>query len=440
MMTSDLPNGFIQRIKSQFPEHSKEILAGFHKDIPTTIQHHWSSGFVNGDNSINPNTEALSERPIFPLDPKWHAGAYYVQEGRSQMLYHAVCKAIGDDEQPKVLDLCAAPGGKSINALNVLKGRGVVWSNEVMPKRYQILKENLIKWGDPNIVLSQNQPRDLLPLSGLFDLVMVDAPCSGEGMFRKDPGAVSQWHPGFPHECAILQEQILDVAMKLVKEGGHLLYSTCTLAEIENDAQVRRLKESGFEEVPLNLPQDHQLPSKWGAQYSPGMGTGEGLYHCLLQKSTPSNALSKGISHAVGKKRSEQLLKDLPFQLTDQGQTRLYERKGDLIWLKETVHELLSFAWESKVKVQFAGVNIATLKGKHWVPHPHLAFQKNALDSLDRIDLIEEEALAMLRLADPKIQGMGWKIARYQGFGLGLLKCLGTRNNNYYPKNWRLRL
>ncbi|NQX92708.1 MAG: hypothetical protein HRT74_11400, partial [Flavobacteriales bacterium] len=220
MTTSDLPKDFVQRIKVQFPNDFKSILEGFEKDVPTTIQHHWKSDLFSPSTESNPFTELLPERPVFPLDPLWHTGAYYVQEARSQMLHHAVRKAVNEIEQPFVLDLCAAPGGKTINALNALQGKGVVWSNEIIPKRYQILKENLIKWGDPNIILSQNKPEEFAPLNGLFDLVMVDAPCSGEGMFRKDEGAVKQWSPGFPEECSVLQRNILEVAHELVAEGG----------------------------------------------------------------------------------------------------------------------------------------------------------------------------------------------------------------------------
>ena len=150
----------------------------------------------------------LDKRPSFTLDPLLHAGCYYVQEA-SSMFVEQVYRQFIDTEAPVVLDLCAAPGGKSTHLASLLDGKGWLVSNEVMRNRVNILRENIIKWGAPNVTVTNNDPADFGKLTGLFDLILVDAPCSGEGMFRKDEQAVEEWSPENVRFCAERQRRIL---------------------------------------------------------------------------------------------------------------------------------------------------------------------------------------------------------------------------------------
>ena len=178
----------------------------------------------------------LEERPSFTLDPAFHAGAYYVQEASSMFIDHLL-RSI---EVPKgvYLDLAAAPGGKTTLLSSYLGEEGLLLANEVIQARTQVLKENSIKWGLGNIVVTNNGPEHFAPLEGFFDLVLVDAPCSGEGMFRKDPDARDEWSPDHVQLCALRQKRIMDQAGGLVKAGGYLIYSTCTFNEVENEGMI----------------------------------------------------------------------------------------------------------------------------------------------------------------------------------------------------------
>src|SRR5690606_35373595 len=195
----------------------------------------------------------LEERPSFTLDPAIHAGAYYVQEASSMFIEHVLNSlAI---PRGVYLDLSAAPGGKSTLLSSYLGHEGLLVANEVIQSRAQILKENLIKWGLGNAVVTNNDPDHFEPLEGFFDLVLVDAPCSGEGMFRKDPQAREEWSPDNVQLCSARQKRIMDKAGALVKGGGYLLYSTCTFNEQENEDMIRFLTEE-FAFEPVKIPLD----------------------------------------------------------------------------------------------------------------------------------------------------------------------------------------
>lgn len=441
MMTiSDLPQDFVERINADHPEMSEDIFHGYMQSVSTTIQHNALISQPSKSISGNPYGELIEERPNFALDPKWHAGAYYVQEAHSQMVYTASKRALKDLEDPLVADLCAAPGGKSLSVLNVLKERGVLWSNELIPNRHQVLRENLVKWGHRNSISSQGEIDRLLPLGAIFDLVLVDAPCSGEGMFRKEEKAITEWYKDLPRQCAIRQEKILDTAVELVAEGGCLLYSTCTLSPEENELQIKRLIASGWKEVDWGAESiEGALPREYGALFTPGTPIGEGFYICLLQKpgNDPATLTSRKQKLRVGKRKHDELQNQIGFLNLD-GQLVIQGDKG-LKLLTEPLERVLIHALENRVKVSGYGVNVALNKGKNWIPHADLAFTKGIELLAPTIDLSIDEALDYLRLASLRKEHQGWALAVYEGTNLGWVKGVGNRLNNYYPKGWRLR-
>jgi 16S rRNA C967 or C1407 C5-methylase (RsmB/RsmF family) len=191
----------------------------------------------------------LHQRPSFTLDPLLHAGTYYVQEASSMFLEQAV-KQTTDTSQPlMVLDLCAAPGGKSTLLQSVISNQSLLVSNEVIQSRVNILKENIIKWGSGNVIVTNNDPKDFSKLSGLFDVVVIDAPCSGSGLFRRDPEAINEWSEANVQLCSQRQQRIIADAWNCLKEEGVLIYSTCSYSTEEDEAildwTIKGLKAEG---------------------------------------------------------------------------------------------------------------------------------------------------------------------------------------------------
>ncbi|NJN35547.1 MAG: RsmB/NOP family class I SAM-dependent RNA methyltransferase [Saprospiraceae bacterium] len=228
----------------------------------------------------------LDERPIFTLDPSFHAGAYYVQEASSMFIAEALKQHVDFQENIKILDLCAAPGGKSTLLAALMSDDSFLLANEVIKSRVDILKENIIKWGQPNVYVSNHDPEDFAALNGFFDVVLVDAPCSGEGMFRKDPQAAQEWSPEAVLTCSARQKRILTHAQNLVKSGGFLLYSTCTYNEFENEKNADFILENAdFQPLTIKLVSDWKISKlNYGYQFFPHKTKGEGFYLSLFQK------------------------------------------------------------------------------------------------------------------------------------------------------------
>ncbi len=177
----------------------------------------------------------LSERPVFTLDPLFHAGAYYVQEASSMFVQHAV-ESLVDLNGPalRVLDLCAAPGGKSTLLAGLLRDEDLLVSNEVIQARAAILAENMSRWGQMNTWVSQNDPKDFAALGAYFDIMLIDAPCTGSGLWRKDEAAMDEWSPEHVKLCSERQKRIVADALPALKPGGLLLYATCSYSPEEN--------------------------------------------------------------------------------------------------------------------------------------------------------------------------------------------------------------
>ena len=180
----------------------------------------------------------LQGRPTFTFDPLFHAGCYYVQEASSMFVEQALRRYVGK-EPVVMLDLCAAPGGKSTHLRSLLPEDSLLVANEVIRNRSQILAENLTKWGHPDVVVSNSDPSDFARLEEFFDVILTDVPCSGEGMFRKDPVAVSEWSPENVEICWQRQRRIISDIWPCLKPGGILIYSTCTYNTKENEDKIR---------------------------------------------------------------------------------------------------------------------------------------------------------------------------------------------------------
>lgn len=406
----------------------------------------------------------LTERPLFALDPLWHAGGYYVQEASSMFLHQVLSRWEGK-EPVRMLDLCAAPGGKATLACSALPPGSLLVANEVMRNRVQILAENITKWGCPDVVVTHNDPSDFTPLGPVFDIVLVDAPCSGEGMFRKDPVAVEEWSPDNVDMCARRQQRILSDIWPCLRPGGWLIYSTCTYNTRENEEQVRHVcDEWGAEPLAVE-----GVPAEWGItgsllegasfpvyRFLPHRTRGEGLFMALLRKPDDGSSEDRpaprpGRTDRKGKERrtgGQPLPNDLLRQAArwlDGGDEAFEVRPvGETLCAVPRAHAALCAALRGALRVMQAGVALGSVKGRDLVP-AHALSMCTAMrpDAFPCWEADRAQALAYLRreaLTLPADAPRGFVLVTWQGIPLGFVKNLGNRANNLYPPEWRIRM
>ncbi len=395
----------------------------------------------------------LPQRPVFTLDPLFQAGAYYVQEASSMLLAEVVRQIHRPGQPLRTLDLCAAPGGKTTLLASALPADSLLLANEVIRSRVPVLRENVDKWGFANVAVSNHDPDAFAGLTGFFDLVLIDAPCSGEGLFRKDPDAVVQWSPDQVAMCAARQKRILNAALPLVREGGWLIYSTCTYNNPENMDNVRYLTEQGFVARPLDLPPAWgvvELSNGAGIGYQcyPHRVRGEGLFFSLLQnQNRTTHTRNGGPSQPPRFFRSIRALRPretaaLQPWLARPDEVSLWEKpNGDVVaLLKKQEKDLLIL--DSALHNKGMGLTLGQFKGTDFIP-AH-SFALSTLINPDRaaVDLSRDDALRYFKKENLVLEqpNHGWTLARFGGQNLGWMKGLGNRINNYLPKDWRIRM
>ncbi len=395
----------------------------------------------------------LDERPSFTLDPAFHAGAYYVQEASSMFIDH-ILKSL-QISKGLFLDLAAAPGGKSTLLSSFLANEGMLVANEVIQSRAQVLKENIVKWGMGNTIVTNNDPEHFSPLEGFFDLVLIDAPCSGEGMFRKDPQARNEWSPDHVALCELRQKRILDRAGALVKGGGYLIYSTCTFNEQENEGMIRFLTEE-FAYEPVRIPLDSSWGIKetavqsegkvfYGYRFFPHLVNGEGFFITVLQRSEEGYIQElrkvKDFKHHILKEISDKESTDLDQDLGFDGQGKYYTLNDSYFRISKDWN--LHFQKLSQhLSLKYFGVELGKKQKKDWIPSHEWALSLLPKNDFSTCALNQEEALEFLRKNDLSLPELplGWILITFQGLPIGWVKNLGNRLNNYYPKEWRIRM
>ncbi len=390
----------------------------------------------------------LNERPIFTLDPLIHAGAYYVQEASSMFLEQAIVNTFDLSKNIIALDLCAAPGGKSTHLLSLLSAESLLISNEVIRSRVSILSENVQKWGYPNVMITSNDPEDFASLESHFDLIVVDAPCSGEGLFRKNPNAMQHWSMDSVKMCAARQQRILKNTWPALKPGGVLIYSTCTFNSIEDEANMEWLANNGeleFENISLDPNwgvQEIMLNMAVGYKFYPHRVKGEGFFISVVRKkgspiSDPKLKTKFKFNNPL--KEEAEILN----QWTDTTFKKSFiKNKEQICFAPSSLIDEMAFLM-NRLNVISAGTPLAISKHGKLVPeHAGALSIYLKRENFQNIELNEDEAKQYLKKGNLILNNnsRGFALVTYKGFPLGWVNLLGNRFNNLYPANWRIRM
>lgn len=385
------------------------------------------------------NAVYLSDRPSFTLDPLFHAGGYYPQEAGSMVL-DKILRQLTLPEAPKLLDLCAAPGGKSTLMLSLLNNEGMLVSNEVINARARILKENCTKWGFSNSIVTNNDPSDFQRLPSFFDVMVVDAPCSGEGMFRKDTNARSEWSQENVNLCAARQKRIVADAWDTLTPGGYLIYSTCTFNASENEESVQWLcDEFGATLLNVEMPESFQMGRNGIGHYAfPGTTESEGFFIAVLKKQGEGEEESR-------KKRKGKTLErctDLSVfeAFVNVSGLEIFKWKEYFLAVPETLSDAFLRVYQEMHIVKF-GTELGAEARKGLIPSHDLAMNFSLRKAENTVQLSEEEALHYLRGETFSVEkGNGFRLVTYENEPLGWVKNIGVRFNNHYPKEWRIKM
>lgn len=387
----------------------------------------------------------LPQRPSFTFDPFFHAGAYYVQEASSMFVEQALRASVDLTQDLKVLDLCAAPGGKSTLLQSLISEGSILVANEVIKPRAAVLADNLTKWGSANVVVTNNDPRDFSRLPGYFDVMVIDAPCSGSGLFRREPELIPEWSLENVALCSQRQQRILADVLPALKEGGILIYSTCSFSR-EEDEQIMDWLLGNFEleNIPVPLQESWHIVPAFSGEYNgagyrfyPDQLEGEGFFISCFRKK----------SGEAGRKFKEQ--KNTFLTAKEAGKManwiagpEQYEyllHQEEVMVLPKNLAKDISLL-QQQLYIRKAGVKAGQLGQKELIPDHQLAASTLVSANIPGVNLSLQEALLYLRKEDPGITTdvKGWALMRYEDMNLGWAKMLPNRMNNYYPKELRI--
>lgn len=443
------PEEFITRIRGQKLIDPDALLKSLSESEPISIRLNpskWNKKPLEGQKV--PWCETgwyLNSRPSYTLDPLFHSGCYYPQEASSMFIEKAYKVAAGEQTGLKVLDLCGAPGGKSTHLSSLIGNKGLLVANEVIRQRATVLAETLTKWGNGNSIVTQSDPEVLGRLIGFFDIILVDAPCSGEGMFR-DAVARNEWSPENGVHCSERQKRILMDIWPALKEDGLLIYSTCTFNPDENEKNIRWLMEQHkAESISLDISEFHGIAEIDynginGYGFYPDKILGNGFFTSVLRKLEKEESItfrSNGKSENSVTKNDIKVASDWTSFSSDE----IFRTGDDLFGIVTAMDDFYYLKRNSRVIK--AGTHICSIKKDDYLPSHELALSiRMKTSSFPHCAIDYPKAISMLRRDNISFQGLskGWHIVKFRDVNLGFINNIGTRVNNYYPVDWRVRM
>lgn len=450
-----LPDSFVNDIRLLLGEEASKVLNAIEMDPVVSIRLNPSKAVpCTLDDAVPWATNAfyLKQRQAFTFDPLFHAGCYYVQEASSMFVEQAVCQHITGPVN--ALDLCAAPGGKSTLLRSILPSGSLLVSNELIPSRAQILAENMMKWGYSDHLVTCNPPADFARMEGFFDLLLTDVPCSGEGMFRKDPIAVEEWSEQNIGKCVQRGRNILRDIWPALKPGGILIYSTCTFNTHEDEEQVRWIcDELGAEPLSVSIKEEWDITGDLSSfnnnkdkirlpvyRFLPGRTRGEGFFLAVLRKNetaicTPTK--NKGRSRS----KTASIPTDCKAWIQNPDEYDWQMDGNTIIAIPHAFEEQISLLRQN-LRILHTGITVADIKGRDLIPQQSLAhsidIQRSAFPT---VELCWSDALTYLRgetIVLPSDTPRGKVLLSYDNVPIGFAKNIGNRANNLYPQEWRI--
>jgi 16S rRNA C967 or C1407 C5-methylase (RsmB/RsmF family)/NOL1/NOP2/fmu family ribosome biogenesis protein len=389
----------------------------------------------------------LPERPVFIFDPLIHAGAYYVQEASSMFLEQALTQTTDVSQPLRVLDLCAAPGGKSTLLQSLISADSLLVSNEVIKSRAAILEENSIKWGGANVIVTNSDPTNFERLQNFFDVIVIDAPCSGSGLFRRERKAIGEWSEQNVELCYQRQQRILAAVLPALKEGGVLIYSTCSYSKEEDENIADWLMDRfSVDSLPLAtapswgiVETQSDKHGAYGYRFFPYKIKGEGFFISCFRKQEDGSSVIKPPKKSLLQKASKNETGIVQPWLIANSPVQLWKQKEELLAFPQQLEkELLTIV--DHVYVRRAGIAIGKIAGNDLVPDHALALSTIINPAIVAVTLKKEEALQYLRREEVSLSigHKGWTLVQFEQYNVGWIKVLANRINNYYPQNWRI--
>jgi 16S rRNA C967 or C1407 C5-methylase (RsmB/RsmF family) len=446
------PISFIEQMKTILGNEYFDFESSLSAEMPVSIR--LNSGIKSPDKTLFPIPDFrakvswcdsgiyLTRRPSFTLDPLFHSGAYYVQEAASMFVEQCVDTVKQYATIDRVLDLCAAPGGKSTHLLSLFPDSLVV-CNEAIRSRVTVLEENIAKWGHANAVVVSCDPATFDRLNHFFDFILVDAPCSGEGMFRKESEALKNWSPDTVKHCAARQMRIVRDVWNALKPGGFMLYCTCTYNTEENEQVVRYIIEQlGAESVPVDCSAFQDIASSVNSdihacRFFPHRTASEGLFLSLIRKDgeLKSDTTKRTKPHFTIPAIDSWVRRIDDFTVVRRND-RIYiiarRFAADVEQIGRTIYTLSS------------GVEVCTVIGNELIPSFDFAHSVDInIDNFAVVDVDRATALSYLKketLSVPSFVGRGYILLTYMNVPLGWVKNIGSRCNNILPRNRRIRI
>jgi 16S rRNA C967 or C1407 C5-methylase (RsmB/RsmF family)/NOL1/NOP2/fmu family ribosome biogenesis protein len=443
------PVKFTERLKQQKYIDAQELVEALDKPAPVSIRLNpgkWPGMPVNSERvPWAGNGYYLDPRPLFTLDPLFHAGCYYPQEASGMFLEQIYNQVIKDKRNIRVLDVCGAPGGKSTHLSSLIGSGGLLVANEVIRSRTGILAENITKWGYGNTIVTNSDPEGFSELRGYFDMILVDAPCSGEGMFS-DLSVRNEWSPENTALCSDRQKRIVMDIWPSLKENGILIYSTCTFNPEENEEIIRWLSDkTKAQPVRIDISKfegiteiNHCGISGYG--FYPGKIKGEGLFISVLKKPGDSPGINIPRPGKDDNKVTDNDSKTAA-KLIDSNLQNLY-RNGDIVYELSLPVEEYRFL-RNHLRVIKAGTALFKSRRDDFTPLHDLALYCNIKDdAFPKIELDYQQSVTFLKKENLTLRESvhGWILLAYKGVNLGFAKNIGSRINNYFPMEWRIRM